>query len=153
MDEYNNDFQINNSVGKNEHSDIPKQKTAEEFGTIEKAKKVAKVTSIVLTVVGVSLILGSVISFTVLVKTTAKVETFNLTAEATQINYEINITESKTEELTLKIYNNFMSRATTIGVGVTYGAFSDLTPGMEYKVSILEKNTVVKSQNITTQYL
>lgn len=154
MDEYNQEFSKYNSVQNEEHSNIPNNPKVEEFATIAKAKKVARVTSIVLTVIGISLILGGVISFTLLEKTTAKVEKFELTAEATQINYDINITESKNEDkLTLKIHNQFMSRTISLGVGEYIGAFSELTPGIEYKVSILEKNATVKSQTITTLYL
>ena len=152
MDEYNKEFSNHNEIQKEELSPIPKNPEPKEYGTTVKAKKVAKVTSIALTVIGISLVLGSVISFALTVRTTTKVQTFNLTAEATQINYEVNITESKSDSISIKIHNQFMSRTIPIGVGEYIGSFTELTPGMQYKISVLEKNNVVKSQNITTLY-
>ena len=65
-------------------------------------------------------------------------------------DYDIVINNMNTETLTLKIHNQFMSRSETIIMGRTVGSFVELTPGVQYTISIIENDVLVKSQHITT---
>ncbi len=152
MEEYNNDQLKTKGIQNTGYSDNGSSPKPTEYGTIQKAKKVSKVTTVVLTVVGAGLVLGSIVSFSLTYKPTAQVEVFNLIAESTKINYEIVISDMTPETVTLKIHNQFMSRTEQIVMGRTVGSFEELTPGVQYTISIIEKDVLVKRQNITTLY-
>ena len=150
MEEFNNDQLNTTKIQKSGYSDNGSVAKPEEYGSLKKAKRVSKVTTTLLTIVGAGLVLGSIISFSFTYKPTAVIEQFDLEAETTAINYDIVIKNMDTETLTLKIHNQFISRTETIIMGRTLGSFTELTPGMQYQVSIIEKDVLVKSQNITT---
>ena len=97
-------------------------------------------------------ILASVGGFTFGYKPTAVVKTFSLNATTTTIEYNVEISESKVDPLIIQIHNQFMKEQKEITIGVNEGEFNNLKPGMQYKISILEKGVLVKSQNLFTQY-
>ena len=152
MEEYNNDQIKSSGLQSSGYSDNGSTPKAKEFGSLQKAKKISKATTIVLTIVGAGLILGSIVSFSFTYKPTAEIERFELTAQETAIEYDIVIKNMNTETLTLKIHNQFMSRTETIIMGRTVGSFTELTSGMQYKISIIENGVLVQAHNITTLY-
>lgn len=151
-EDYNNIAPKTNPIPKEEYSPSASKQVIHEYGRIEKSKTIAKVTSIVLTVVGAGLILASVGGYTFGYKTTAMIETFELTAGTDHIEYNIYVGSSKVEPLKVQIHNQFMKRSEEIYIGSNIGEFEDLKPGMQYKISILEKGSLVASKNITTKY-
>lgn len=150
MEEYNNEQLKTTGIQKSGYSNNGNAEKPTEFGSLQKAKKVSKATTVILTIVGAGLILGSIVSFSFTYKPTAVIERFDLEAEATAINYDIVINNMNTETLTLKIHNQFMSRSETIIMGRTVGSFVELTPGVQYTISIIENDVLVKAQHITT---
>ena len=152
MDEYNSEQLKTEPLPKEEIPTNSKKEKVEEFGTMKKAKTTAKVTSIVLTVVGISLIVGSVISIGLSTRTSTVVDRFDLVANETSIDYDISISKSNDERLVVKIHNQFMSRTTGIVIGENIGSFTQLEPGIQYTIAILENNKTVTSQKITTTF-
>ena len=150
MEDFNKEQVKSKPIQKEEYSSRGAKTVAPEYGVSKKAKKAAKATSIILTFVGAGLLLGSIFSFSWTYRTTAVVEQFKLTAGVDFVDYDIVIKNMSTETLTLKIHNQFMSEERIIIMGQNTGSFTGLTSGMQYKISILEKNVLVKSQTITT---
>ena len=150
MEEFNKEKLQSKKPQVNEFSSTVTKAPASEFGPVKKAKTITKATSIILTVVGVGLIFGSVITFTWSYRTTAVVDKFVLDVGADSIGYDIVISSMKTDTLTLKIHNQFMEEQRQIILGESIGTFVNLKPGLTYKISLLEKNVIIKSKTVTT---
>ena len=152
IEEYNNEQLKTKKIQNVEYSETSKKSKYHEYGKLNKVNKISRVASITVTVVGAGLILASIGGFTFGYKPTAVVETFNLNAGTDYIAYSVEISESKVETLIIQIHNQFMKEQQKITVGLNEGQFDGLKPGMQYKISILEKGVLVKSQNLFTQY-
>lgn len=151
MDEFNKQQTSSNEIPKAEYSSVGQTEPIQEYGSLKKAKTVSKVTSIAITVIGATLVLGSFLTFVISSnKGTTEIAKFELAPSAHEIAYEIEITKSKSDELKLKLHSQFVDRTINISIGETTGSFAGLTPNMKYEISILEKNTVVVSKSITT---
>lgn len=152
IEEFNNEQLKTKPIQKEEYSASSKKSTYDEYGKLNKVKKISKATTITFTIIGAGLILASVGGFTFGYKPTAVVKTFSLNATTTTIEYNVEISESKVDPLIIQIHNQFMKEQKEITIGVNEGEFNNLKPGMQYKISILEKGVLVKSQNLFTQY-
>ena len=151
MEEYNNQQSPQNEIPKSDYSDIGTTEPVKEYSSYKKAKTVSKVTSIVITVVGAGLVLGGVLSFALSTnKVSTEVTTFVVTPDIHEITYEVDIAKSNSNELKIKLHSQFMDVTRNISVGATTGSFQNLTPNMQYEISILEKNTVVVAKTVTT---
>ena len=82
---------------------------------------------------------------------TAVIEKFDLEADTHSIKYDVVVKDMETEFLTLKINNQFLSRTEQIIIGENIGEFIDLQPGINYTISIIEKDVLVKKQTIYTK--
>lgn len=123
-----------------------------EYGKIQRrSKKIAKAFTIVVTIVGAGLVLGSILEYSFVYKPTAVIEKFDLEAETHSIKYDVVVKDMDTEFLTLKIYNQFLSRSEQIIIGENIGEFANLQPGINYTISIIEKDVLVKKQTISTK--
>lgn len=153
MKEFNED-QINiNKTAKNEYSDVGKPEPVKEYGSYKKAKTTAKVTSLIITIIGASLVLGSFLTFTFTYnKITTTVERFDITPGNESVNYNVYIskTSAKPEQLILKLHGMYETRTVQISQGETTGSFSGLKAGTVYDVSILERNVLVATKKVTT---
>ena len=123
-----------------------------EYGKIQqKSKKIAKAFTIVVTIVGAGLVLGSILEYSFVYKPTAVVEKFDVEADTHTIKYDVVIKDMDTEFLTLKLHNQFLSRTEQIIIGENIGEFTGLQPGINYTISIIEKDVLVKKQTISTK--
>ena len=152
MEEYNKDQLATNKLPKQEFSDNGKPEPIEEFGSYKKAKKIGKITSIVITIIGASLVLGSFLTFTFINnKVTTVVEEFVVEAGGPDvIHYRVNISKTNSKDVKLKLHNVHTSMVKTLEEGETIGSFVGLVANTNYEISVLEKNVVVVSKRITT---
>ena len=152
IEEYNQEQLKPKKVQKQEYSATGTKSVYSEYGKIDNVKKVSTAIKITVTVIGAGLILASVGGFTFGYKPTAKVSTFELTAGTDHIDYNVTISESKADSLIIQIHNQFIKRQEEITVGENVGSFTDLKPGMQYKISIIENKVLVTSKNLFTLY-
>ena len=151
MEEYNKDQLNTNKLPKSEHSDIGTTEPIKEYSSYKKAKTTAKVTSLVITLIGASLVVGSFLTFAfVNNKVTTKVESFEITAGINEISYDIVIAETKSDKLCVKLHNNYVTMTRNIDSGETIGSFTQLKPNTQYTISLLENNILVKSEKVLT---
>ena len=153
MKEFNEDKLSVNKTSKNEYSDIGKSEPVKEYGSYKKAKTTAKVTSLVITIIGASLVLGSFLTFTFTYnKVTTTVERFDVTPGNEAVHYDIYIskTSAKSDQLILKLHDMDETRTVPLAQGTTEGTFSGLKAGTVYDISILEKNVLVATKKVTT---
>ena len=150
---FNQDQLNHQGSPKKEYSDIGKTETVREFGEFKKIKKAAKVASIAITIVGAGIILGSIIEYSFVYKPTAVVEKFEVTADDNNVYYDIVIEDMKPETLTVKLYNQFTHREDVIIMGENKGVFTNLAKGMDYTISIVEKDVLVQKTKIVTKYV
>lgn len=151
MEEYNKDQLDTNKLPKSEHSDIGTTEPIKEYSSYKKAKTTAKVTSLVITLIGASLVIGSFLTFAfVNNKITTKVDSFEITAGVTDVSYDIVISETKSDKLILKLHNSYVTMTRDLSSGETIGSFTQLKSNTQYTVSILENNILVKSEKILT---
>lgn len=149
--QYNDDALKTKKIQKEEYSDNGSSEKPTEYGKISaKSKKVGKVAGIIITIVGAGLVLGSILQYSFVYKPTAVIDKFQLEAERTSIKYDVVVKDMDTEYLTLKLYNQFVTRTEQIILGENIGYFEDLKPGFTYTISIIEKDVLVKKQTITT---
>ena len=149
-----NEEQIKSSPLPNaEFSNTPKAEKIKEFGESNKSKKIAKVASIAITIVGAGVVLGSIVQYSFVYSPTAVIEKFDVTADDNNVYYDVVVRDMKPETLTLRLYNQFTHREEVIIMGENKGQFSDLAKGMNYTVSIIEKNVLVKKMKIVTRYM
>ena len=151
MEEFNKEQLETNKLPKQEYSNIGSTEPIKEYGSYKKAKTTAKVTSLVITIIGAGLVLGSFLAFALTTnKVTTVVEQFNITSEINQVNYDIIISETKSDNLKLKLYNNYITETKSISSGETIGSFTQLVANTEYTISLLENNVIVKTEKIWT---
>ncbi len=151
MEEFNDKQAARNEIPKTDYSDVGTTEPVKEYSSYKKAKTVSKVTSIAITVIGASLVLGSFLTFALTFnKVTTEVNKFVVTPDVHEISYEIEITKSKSDNLRLKLHSQFIDKTVNLSIGETIGSFQVLTPNMQYEISILEKNVVVVSKTVTT---
>ena len=153
MDDFNKDKLQTNQLPKNEFIKSDTQEPAPEFGVSKKSKTTAKVASIVITIVGAGMVLGGILSYSFVYKPTAVVEQFIVTADDNNIYYDIVVKDMAPDTLTLKVYNQFTNRKETLIMGQNTGMFEGLAHGMEYTVSIIEKDVLVMKKKIITKYV
>ena len=153
VDEFNKEELKTEALPKEEFIKSKTQEQPREFGRPELSKKIAKVTSIVITVVGAGLVLGGILQYSFVYKPTAVIEQFIVTADDHNIYYDVVIKDMKPETLTIKLYNQFTTRKQTIIMGQNTGTFENLAENMEYTVSIIEKDVLVSKKRIVTKYV
>ena len=153
VDDFNKEELKTEPLPEDEYIKPATQTQPREYGRSELSKKIAKVTSIVITVVGAGLVLGGILEYSFVYKPTAVVEQFVVTADDDHIYYDIVIKDMKPETLTLKVYNQFTNRKQTIIMGQNTGSFEGLATNMEYTVSIIEKDVLVSKKKIVTKYV
>ena len=136
---------------KGEFSSIGTTEKPTEYGKIQqRSKKIAKAFTIVVTIVGAGLVLGSILEYSFVYRPTAVIEKFDVEAGTNSIKYDVVVKDIKTEFLTLKIHNQFISRSEQIIIGENIGEFTNLHPGIKYTISIIEKDVLVQKQTIYT---
>ena len=153
VDEFNKEKLKTEPLPKDEFIKNKTQEQPKEYGRPELSKKIAKVTSIVITIVGAGLVLGGILQYSFVYKPTAVVEQFVVTADDHNIYYDIVIKDMKPETLTVKVYNQFTTRKQTIIMGQNTGSFENLAKNMEYTISIIEKDVLVTQKKIVTKYV
>ena len=153
VDSYNRDQPNNNTLPKEEYSDIGKVYPVREFGEMKKIKKASKIVSIAITIVGAGIILGSIVQYSFIYKPTAIIEKFELTADDNNVYYDIIVKDMEPETIKLKLYNQFEKYEEVIILGKNTGTFTNLVKDMTYTVSIVEKDVLVTKKKITTTYV
>ena len=136
-----------------EFSNVGKTAPVREFGEFNKIKKASKIVSITLTIVGAGVVLGSIVEYSFIYRPTAVIEKFEVTADDNNVYYDIVVRDMQPETLTLKLYNQFTNREEVIIMGENKGSFTELAKGMDYTVSIIEKDILVKKTRIVTKYI
>lgn len=154
-EDYNKEQLKTETIQKSGYSDVGTPEKPTEFGIGKKAKKIGKVATVVVTIVGAGLVFGGIFNYVFAYKPTAVVEQFivSVPENETEIQYDIVIKDMNVETITLKVHNQFTNRKEQLIMGENIGSFTDLAPGMEYTVSILEKNVIVKQTKIKTVYI
>ena len=152
-DNYNPEQIKPTPLPKEEFSNTGSNPPVREFGEMKKIKKASKVVSIVITIVGAGIILGSIVEYSFVYKPTAVVEKFEVTADDNNVYYDIVIRDMKPETLTVKLYNQFTKREDVIIMGENIGSFTELAKGMKYTISIIEKDVLVSKKTIITKYI
>ena len=164
MEEFNKQQAAKNEIPKTEHSDIGQpdsineysnainSEPIKEYGSYKKAKAVSKATSIAITIIGASLVIGSFLTFALTTnKVTTEVARFELQPEATSISYVVEIASSKSDALKLKLHGLYIDLIQNISVGENVGSFEGLVPDTKYEISIIEKDVIVgSSKSVTT---
>ena len=151
MDEFNKEQLQPNKTSTKEYVYIGSTEPIKEYSSYKKAKTTAKVTSIVIAFIGASLVLGSVLSFTLFKdKITTEVEQFVVTPGIYSIGYDIVIKKTESKNLKLKLHSLYIDKSINLEKGETIGSFTELKPGTVYDISIQESNVVVLTKRITT---
>lgn len=151
IDDYNKDELKTEKMPASEFIKPETQGPVKEFGSVQKSKKIAKVASVVFTIVGAGLVLGGIVEYSFVYKPTAVITQFEIAADENNIYYDIVVNNMEPETITLKVYNQFTNRKEQIIMGENVGSFTSLAPNMEYTVSIVEKDVLVMKKKIVTR--